>query len=272
MIGPEPDLAAPEYRQVGDLSYLTFPLFEEHRLIHGVFTRCGGTSPSPWMSLNMGATVGDPIENVKENRRRALAGLGRDPASSHDTWLVHGTDVVFADQPRPADTPPQKADILLTDRPEVTLFMRFADCTPILLYDPVHRVIGLAHAGWMGTVRQVGRAAVEAMVGHYHSDPADILAVIGPAICADHYPVGPEVVEQVRGEFGEGADQFIYPSNGQSHFDLWKANRFVLEQAGVPSGRVEVSGVCTACDTGRWYSHRAEHGQTGRFGALMAIP
>jgi hypothetical protein len=259
-----------KFHPAGDLAYLTFPVYEELGLIHAVFSRTGGASPAPWASLNMSTTVGDSIENVRENRRRALIALDRDPASAHDTWLVHGTDVVIADAPRLVDMPPVKADILLTDRPEVTLMMRFADCTPILLYDPERRVIGFAHGGWIGTIHKVAGVAVQAMQARYHSNPADIRAVIGPAICVEHYPVGPEVVEQARAAFGDAADRFFLQGNGQAHFDLWEANRFVLEEAGV--GRVEISGVCTACDTQHWFSHRAEHGQTGRFGALMALP
>jgi polyphenol oxidase len=258
------------FLSAGELSYLTFGAFEELGVIHGVFSRLGGVSGTPWASLNMGATVGDPIENVRINRARALTALGRDPASSHDTWLVHGTTVVYADAPRPADEPPQKADVVLTDRPEVTLFMRFADCTPILLYDPVRKAAGLAHAGWMGTVLQVAGVAVRAMEERYGSKPKDIVAIIGPAICAEHYPVGPEVVEQVRGVFGVEAEHILPDINGLSCFDLWNANRLVLEKAGVE--KVLLSGLCTACDTQHWYSHRAEHGLTGRFGALLAIP
>jgi polyphenol oxidase len=260
----------PRFHRSGDLAYLTFPAFEELGLIHGVFARSGGVSPAPWASLNMSTTVGDSRENVRENHRRALAALGRDPASAHDTWLVHGTEVVIANTPRQADAPPVKADILLTDRSEVTLLMRFADCTPILLFDPVRRVIGFAHGGWQGTIRKVAQVAVEAMQAYYGSKPEDICAVIGPAICVEHYPVGAEVVEQAHAAFGEAADELFERGNGQAHFDLWKANRYVLELAGVRN--IEISGICTASDTQQWFSHRAEHGQTGRFGAFMALP
>jgi polyphenol oxidase len=259
-----------QFHQSGDLAYLTFPVFEEHGLIHGVFARTGGVSPAPWASLNLSTSVGDSLENVRENRRRALAALGVDFTSAYDTWLVHGTDVVFADAPKSLDAPPVKADILLTDRPDVTISMRFADCTPILLYDPVHRVIGFAHGGWQGTIRRVAAVAVQAMQEHYHSNPADICAIIGPAICVQHYPVGQEVSDHAQAAFGDAAAELFEPGNGQVHFDLWKANRFVLERAGVR--HVEVSGVCTACDTEHWFSHRAEHGRTGRFAAYMALP
>jgi YfiH family protein len=269
MIDPSAEIRN-KFHWVGALSYLTFGALDDLGVAHGAFSRQGGVSPAPWASLNMGATVGDSLENVRENRRRALAALQRDPSSSHDTWLVHGTAVVFAEAARPIDVPPQKADILLTDRPEITLMMRFADCTPILLYDPVRKVAGLAHAGWMGTVKLVAAAAVQAMEEHYGSKTGDIVAVIGPAICAEHYPVGLDVVEQVRRAFPSRSEEMFQIKGSQFYFDLWKANQAALESAGVE--HIYQSGVCTACDTGHWYSHRAEAGQTGRFGALIAVP
>lgn len=263
--------ASPVFLEKAGLSFVTIPSLASEGVKHGIFTRLGGTSPVPWASLNMGATVGDEIEHVRENRRRSFQALGLDITSQHDTWLEHGTRVVFADAPRDINETPQKADIVLTDRPEVTLFMRYADCTPILLYDPVRKVAGLAHAGWLGTVKLVARAAVEAMTGHYGCKPAEIRAVIGPAICAEHYQVGIDVVERVQQAFGGSAGQALTRTeDGRWHFDLWTANQMVLEGAGVR--QVEQSGLCTACDTGHWYSHRAEHGTTGRFGALMALP
>jgi len=187
----------------------------------------------------------------------------------YDSWLVHGTRVIIVQAPRPADVPYQKADIVLTDRPEVTLYMRFADCVPILLYDPIKRVAGLAHAGWVGSLNGVARAAVEAMVSRYGANPKDILAGIGPSICVDHYPVGDEVVEQVRKKLPENSSELVIYQEGKPHLDLWKTNQAVLEQCGVR--QIEISGLCTACDTHHWYSHRAEAGKTGRFGALIAL-
>ena len=110
------------------------------------------------------------------------------------------------DSPRPpGQKVPPKADIILTDNPRVSLFMRYADCVPILLYDPVKKAIGLAHAGWQGTVLKVAQTAVEAMQSRYNSRPADVLAAVGPSIGPDQYEVGPEVVERVRNAFGHDA-------------------------------------------------------------------
>ncbi len=252
----------------GEIRYYQFDLFGD-RVIHAVFTRRGGVSPQPWTGLNLGGTVNDDPLRVAENRRRALAALGRDPASVYDTWQVHGTTVAIAKAPRPPETPHLQADVLLTDKPEVTLMMRFADCVPVLLHDPARGVVGIAHAGWLGTVRGAVRAAVEAMQSRFGSQPADIRTAIGPSIGPDHYEVGADVVAQVRQAFGAEAALLLAEREKSIYFDLWAANRLLLERTGVE--QIEVAKVCTACHTEDWFSHRAEHGRTGRFGAIIAL-
>jgi YfiH family protein len=251
------------------IRYLTFDSFPGD-VIHAIFTRQGGLSPDPWASLNFGGTVGDETSRVRENRFRAFRALKRDPQSMFDVWQVHSADVVIATAPHGAVPVELKADGMITDTPEVTLFMRFADCTPILLYDPLRPAVGIVHAGWLGTVRKAAAATVQAMQAAYGSSPADLLAAIGPAIGPDHYEVGPQVVEQVRCAFGSDSDLLLQQKNGpRPHFDLWAANRLVLEQAGVKN--IEVAGLCTACNPQDWYSHREQKGKTGRFGALIAL-
>lgn len=238
-------------------------------LTQAVFTRQGGCSPEPWMALNLGGTVGDDPARVAENRTRALLALNRPPESVYDVWQVHGVDVVIAEGPRPPDVRHLQADTILTNTPGVILLMRFADCVPIFLHDPVRKVVGISHAGWMGTVRGTVRQAVAAMQGRYGSNPADILAGIGPSIGPDHYEVGPDVVAQVRQSFGQSAASLFTDHAGATHFDLWAANRLILQEAGVR--QIELAGLCTACHLEDWYSHRAEHGHTGRFGAIIAL-
>jgi polyphenol oxidase len=238
-------------------------------LIQAVIARQGGLSPDPWAALNLGGTVGDDPERVRENRQRALTALGRDPESVYDVWQMHGVNVAIAEAPRPREIPHLQADVILTNKPGITLMMRFADCVPVLLHDPVHNAIGIAHAGWMGTVQGTARIAVETMQAHFGSNPDDIRAAIGPSIGPDHYEVGSDVVMQVRQAFGESASRLLEERAGAIHFDLWAANCQVLEASGVK--QIEVAGLCTACHIEDWYSHRAEHGRTGRFGAIMAL-
>ena len=257
------------YVAVDGLEYFQFESLDNRLLKHGIFTRKGGVSPQPWDSLNQGGTVGDARENVIENRRRVYQVMGQPVESIFDVWQVHSADVICADEPRPLNAQHQKADAILTDRPEITLFMRFADCVPIVLFDPVRRVVGLVHAGWMGTVKKTVFQAIRAMQERYQSNPGDVRAGIGPSIGPDHYQIGLDVVSQVRSTFGDRADELFAWHNGQVTLNLWQANQMLLEEAGVKS--IEVSGICTACDLDRWYSHRAEHGKTGRFGAIISL-
>lgn len=257
----------------GALRYFSFDSLADQPVIQGVFTRQGGVSPQPWAALNVGGTVGDDPQRVLENRQRTFHALGLELESLYDVWQVHGTQVVCADAPRPAEQVHLRADAILTDRPGVTLFMRFADCVPVFLYDPTRKVIGLVHAGWKGTVQRAAAEAVAVMEAQYGSRAEDILAAIGPSIGAHHYEVGAEVSSLVRQVFGADAASLLNPVNGNPHaretLDLWAANRLVLESAGVR--QVEVAGICTACHLEDWYSHRAEAGQTGRFGAVLCL-
>jgi hypothetical protein len=248
--------------------YLTFDSFPKS-IVHAVFTRQGGLSPAPWDSLNLGGTVGDERERVRENRYRAFRALGRDPRSMFDVWQVHSADVVIAQTPHFSLPTEFKADAILTDQPGVTLFMRFADCVPILLHDPKRGVAGIVHAGWQGTVKKILKETIQVMQAAYGSAPADILAAIGPSIGPDHYEVGPDVIERVRASFNGDSLSLLQTHAGRVHFDLWAANRLTLEQAGV--GQVEVAELCTACAPDDWYSHRAQNGKTGRFGALVGL-
>jgi hypothetical protein len=214
--------------------------------------------------------VGDDAARVRENRARTFAVFDRPEASIFDAWLVHSAEVLCADAPRPLAHLPAQADVVLTDRPEVTLFLRFADCVPILLHDPVKAVIGIAHAGWLGTVRGVARAAVAELKRRYGCRPEDILAGIGPSIGPDHYQVGGDVVSQVQQAFGRESEAVLQSRDSKEYLDLWLGNMLQLQAMGV--AQIETAGICTACNLDDWYSHRAEHGKTGRFGALLALP
>lgn len=257
------------FHSAGELRYYAFDLFAGLPIRQAIFTRQGGISPAPWQSLNVGGTNGDDRQRVIENRRLMFERFDRPVESLYDAWQVHGTHAIAAERPRPLDSVHQQADIILTDRPEVTLFQRFGDCVPILLVDPRRKAICLAHAGWQGTVQKVAAVAVQAMCDRYGCNPADLFAGIGPSIGVHHYQIGKDVIEAAKKAFGQDASGLLPGYNGSTHFDLWEANRLTLEQAGVR--QVQVSGICTACHIEDWFSHRGEKGKTGRFGALLAL-
>jgi YfiH family protein len=154
--------------------------------------------------------------------------------------------------------------------------MNYADCTPIFLFDPLNHAIGLGHAGWQGTVRDLPGALVQAMKEAFGSDPARLVAGIGPAIGPCCYEVGEPVISQVRAAFDEvdsllldGQNGAAKAQGGHRYFDLPEANRRNLARAGVR--QIEMSGLCTACRTDLFFSHRAEKGRTGRFGTLFIL-
>jgi purine-nucleoside/S-methyl-5'-thioadenosine phosphorylase / adenosine deaminase len=183
---------------------------------------------------------------------------------------VHGDRVMVIDAPRPLTREHEKADALITNKHDVTLLMRFADCVPIFLYDPVKQVIGIAHAGWMGTVKKIGLKTVQKMETVFGVNPGDVLAGIGPSIGPNEYEIGDDVIEAVRVAFPDDVeDLLLKKQNGSVHLDLWSANRLALIEAGV--ARIEIAGISTAAHTDDWFSHRAENGKTGRMGALIAL-
>jgi YfiH family protein len=182
---------------------------------------------------------------------------------------VHGSRVAVVSA-RDRGSVIERADALLTDEPGVPLMLRFADCVPLWFYDPGREVIGLAHAGWRGTVKGMAGEVVRQMRAAYGCRPADLVVGIGPAIGPCCYEVGEDVVRAVRQAFGEVAREFLTSQrNGRWGLNLWAANEHCLACAGVTE--VEAAGICTACHTDEWFSHRAEHGRTGRVGALIAL-
>ena len=258
------------FHQRNGLRYYQFDIFQGYPLFHAVITRQGGYSKGPFASLNTGGTVGDAPEDVLANHQKIYETFNYPFDSRFDVWQVHGNEVICTDAPREASTPHAKADGILTDNPAVTLFMRFADCVPILLYDPVKRVMGIAHAGWQGTYKQVARTTVEKMRACYGSRPKDILAGIGPSICQECYEVGEEPLIAFKEAFGETqAMKYFQKRDGRLFLDLWTPNQDVLLSAGVKN--IETCGICTAQNLEDWFSHRAENGKTGRFAVLMAL-
>jgi YfiH family protein len=257
------------FRQVNSLRIFQFDIFTGHQLTHGIVTRRGGVSPEPWKSLNVGASVGDELTRVQENRDRIFKAFGRDPASRYDVWQVHSNKVQIVEAPR-GEAPPVQADIIVTNQPRVTLLLRFADCVPILLYDPIVKAIALIHAGRQGLANKAPQEAVKTLIKRYGSRPNDILAGIGPSICPDCYTVGEEVYNDFEVKMGtEITSSFFHQRNDRYHLDLWKCSQSQLEELGVM--QIENCGICTAMNLSDWYSHRAEKGKTGRFAAIMGL-
>jgi YfiH family protein len=250
------------------LKYYKFENFGS--LKHGMFTRLGGVSEGAWGSLNLGGTVGDSVEAVRQNHLLMYDALDVAINATCTTWLAHGADTVMVDAPIRNRRWVAVADGMVTDRPNLALVMRYADCTPLLFHDPVRGVIGIGHAGWRGTVMGIGTSVVKTMIQAYGCRPADIHAGIGACIGPDKYQVGGEVVEAVHEHFGTTEGLIRYdPADNTAYLNLWEANKRDLERMGITS--IEIAGICTATRLDEFYSHRAEKGRTGRFGVVMSL-
>jgi YfiH family protein len=249
----------------GEMAYYQFESLLSPGLKHGVFTRLGGVSEGCYHSLNLSRSTGDTAEAVTENRRRMYAALSAQAERAVTSWLVHGNTVrVITEEDLGQND--VHADAMVTDRRGVALTLRFADCVPVLFHDPAREVIGIAHAGWLGIECGVLPATVCAMTSAYGCRPRDIRACIGPSIGPDKFEVGEDVAARIQSAVREPV---ILAGNGKPRVDLWKAARSQLHDAGV--GNIEIAGLCTASNTLEWFSHRAEKGKTGRFGALIEL-
>ena len=252
-------------------------IFPEDRLVHGFSARQGGVSPAPFDALNMALHVGDDPALVWENRRRYFAALGLDAERICTIRQVHGTEIVRAfrrDAGRGARDYADAladADAVITNDSGIALMLCYADCVPVLLYDPVHNAAGVVHAGWKGTVQRIAAQTVARMGEEFGTEPSDVIAGIGPSIGAGCYTVGAEVAERFRTVFPTHADEIVQEQDGALHLDLWAANRLQLVEVGVAADNIDHADICTSCDRNFFYSYRAAGGKTGRLAAVMEL-
>jgi hypothetical protein len=263
------------FQKQDGVPFLRFESFlNDHRILHAVFTRQGGESPSPFDSLNLSVSVNDDHANVFSNRAKAYGTHGRRNETLVHAHLKHGA-VVTRVSHRNYGEYVGPADGIISNEPGCGLTMNYADCSPILLYDPEHQAIGLGHAGWKGAVKDLPGALMLAMEAAFGSQPSTVMAAIGPSIGPCCYQVGEPVLSAVKASFND-AESLLLPDNGgdsqqqaRSLFDLPEANRRRLANAGVKY--IETAGLCTACRSDLFFSHRATGGRTGRFGALIIL-
>jgi len=237
---------------------------------HGFSPRAGGVSRPPWDELNLGAAVGDDAAAVSENRRRVAAAYGVAVERVVRLDQVHGATVHRAG-PGVAG---REGDALIGDDPAWLLAVSAADCLPLLLLDARRGAVAAVHAGWRGVAAGVAAATVAALGRHYRSDPADLLAWLGPAIQGACYQVGPEVVAAVRADPSVPAEA-AWPdagAPGRWRLDVPASVRGQLVAAGVPAAAIAASDTCTHCAAERCFSHRRDRGRTGRHWAVVRAP
>lgn len=251
------------------LKYIQMSSFQNENIVHGFFSRLGGVSINSFSSLNLGGTTGDDEKNVIENRKRIFECIKRPVESIYDVWQVHGKDVIVADRPRKLGEPHLPADGIITNSPNVTLLMRFADCVPIIFYDPIKHVVGMAHAGWQGTIKKVCQEVIKKMTEKFDCEPSNIKAGIGPSIGPDHYFVGDSVIQSARESLNNIFEKVVLHKNGKTVFDLWQANYLLMQEVGLK--QIEIAEICSYCKNDDWYSYRREGIKSGRFAVVIGL-
>ena len=286
-------------------------LTSESWLVHGFSTRLvpgisSRSSRSRSFGFNLGLIEGVSKAEVERNREKFVHALSTDAAhksgAAFPPWQLISLKQIHSDvihvicsTPRSAPRTPLSGDGVVTNVPGLLLAIKTADCVPILLADPEQQAVGAFHAGWRGTLARIVEKGVGVMRKEFGSDPANIKAAIGPGIHGCCYEVSEELRDQFESQFEYASDLFVenfdvdpvrrkYPMlflnarapghsevSKQLHLDLVAANRRQLLAAGVLDRNISVSPLCTACHTDLLFSHRREHGKTGRMMAAIGI-
>lgn len=266
-----------EEKVVNGVPLLTYPLLERTNVVkHGFSTRLGGVSTGDCATMNISTTRGDAPEAVEENKSRLAGALGVKVEDFTFTYQTHTTNVaVVREEDR--GTRFMETDGMVTNVPGICLVTFYADCVPLYFVDPVKKVIGLSHSGWRGTVHKMGKVTVEKMTEVYGTNPADVVAAVGPSICQDCYEVSEDVIAKFRDSFEKCHwQQLFYQKEeqreaGKYQLNLWKANELVLKEAGIPKEQIAVTNLCTHCNPNVLFSHRATGGKRGNLSAFLAL-
>lgn len=244
--------------------------------VHGFSTRLGGVSGGACASLNLGVNRGDDSACVEENWARFCSAVGVEKDGLVFSQQVHGDKVrvcTWADRGAGLERPAEyEADALVTDVPGLTLAVFSADCIPVLLYDPIRRVIAAVHAGWRGTASGIVERAVQQMMGHYGCDSADIQAAVGPGISKCCFETREDVPNAMTETLGAGSLHYIeMMPQGKFRVDLKGLNAYRLERVGVRAANIAVSPDCTVCLGDKYWSHRVLGNERGSMAAVIQL-
>ena len=266
-------------KKINLLTMLFFENLSEFKEIrHFVSTRKGGFSKPPYNSLNLGLHVGDDPEDVLKNRKRLATAIGIPLRYFTIGRQIHSGNVtIISEESRGRGSAKHEEEIndtdaMVTSVTGICLVILVADCVPMLFFDPLRKIIGVAHAGWKGTLQCIAENTVKIMESRFGSSPQDIIVGVGPSIGPCCYKVGPDVISQVETIF-HTKKEFILNElkSGEGYFDLWKANITQLLQAGIERKNIEMAWICTRENPDLFFSYRHQQGDTGRFGVGITL-
>lgn len=260
----------------GDRRYLTFPGLDEYpELLHLFTTRHGGVSTGCVSSWNFGEQSLDTDENILQNFKILADTMGISAKQFVRTQQTHTSNILTvseADAGKGVTRPRGYTDIdgLVTDTRGLAIVTTHADCNSVYFYDPVKHVIGLAHSGWRGTLLGISRAMVAKMHDEFSSDPADLLAGTGPALCKDCFEVDFDVAEAFL-KANPGNAAFIEERPPKYHIDLKAIIRRDLMDSGLKAENIMDMELCTKCHKEDFFSHRGHKGKRGLMAAVMML-
>ncbi len=236
-------------------------LSEFEDIVHFSTTRIGGVSSKRLESLNLGYTVNDNPKNVTQNLDSLAQSIGFErnqmvsPKQTHskNIGIVNSNKDIFPD-----------TDALITNKPGICIFIRTADCVPILLYDPIKKALAAIHSGWKSTVQEISKHTIELMQKEFGTKPEDLIAGIGPSIGPTVYEVGTEVAKIFNKQFG--ANHIVNPIKNSDKYllNLWEVNKQILIESGIPKEQIEIAEICTYTNSELFYSARRDGVKTGR--------
>ncbi|MDR0923868.1 MAG: peptidoglycan editing factor PgeF [Hungatella sp.] len=268
-----------DYKTVEKVPYLSFPILERTGLVkQGFSTKLGGVSQGKFATMNFTFTRGDNRSHVLENYSRMAKALGVDVERMVLSYQTHTTNVRLVTEEDAGkgivkERDYEDVDGLITNVPGITLVTFYADCVPLYFLDPIHRAVGLSHSGWRGTVKRMGEVTVKKMEEAFGTKAEDVIACIGPSICMECYEVGSEVAQ----EFMKGFDRTHWgeilseKEDGKYLLDLWRANEIVLLEAGVKQENIQVTDICTHCNSDLLFSHRTTGNERGNLAAFLGL-
>ncbi len=255
------------------LSIFQFTRLSRLPIVHGVTTRAEMLPGDG--DINVAGRL--PREDALANRCAWAEEIGVDASTIVTGRQIHGNHVRIVDETHAGcgsqsieDALPE-TDALITRSVGLPLLVYTADCVPAIIYDPVEHALGVAHAGWRGTVSNIAGALVSEMVREFGSNPSNLVVGIGPSIGPCCYEVGQEVIDAWAALGLDQSGQAIRQVDSRYHLDLWRANELEFEAAGVASANIEASGICTQCQADRYFSRRAANGHRGLFATIAAL-
>jgi len=265
-------------KDYGQTKFFEIPSFNKSGLVtHCFTTRLGGVGSEPYSSMNLAFHVGDNSRTVVLNRKIICSALKVEMGNIISAQQVHGVNIEVVGQGHAGmgaysyDTAIPDTDGLVTDQPGLILATFYADCVPIFILDPVKKVIASIHAGWKGTIAQIGALAVRKMIDSFDTNPSDCLVGIGPSIGPCCYEVDEPVISNIKDNFKWWNEVLRFQEDGRAFLNLWDANRRIMVEAGIKQNNVESARICTCCNRNILFSFRGDKGQTGRMGAFIML-